>query len=69
MLSDAPATEWKDLHSCVAEVVKLHMEKGVSKSKINELREKFVKKIQERAGNNRLISDIMELWNSLFPSY
>ena len=69
MLSDVPVAEWKNLHSNLTEAVKLHFEKNLSQSKIISLKENFISKIKERAWNNRLITDLINRWNSLFPKY
>ena len=69
MLSDVPAEWRKDLHANITEAVRLHTEKSISQSKIKWLREKFISMIKKLSWNNRLITDLMNRWNSLYPSY
>ena len=69
MLTDTPVDWRKDLHSNITEAVKLHVERSISETKIVGLREKFVNKIKERAWNSKLIKNIINFWNSLFPDY
>ena len=69
MLSDVPEAGWKDLHANITKAVNLHLNRNASQREIMSLRENFISKIKERASNNKLITDLINWWNSLFPNY
>ena len=69
MLADTPTNERKKLHTCIWKAVKLHNQKNVSKSKIEKLKNAFIIQIKERAWNHKLIKNLIEFWNPLFPGY
>lgn len=69
MLSDVPLEGRKDLNLNIKEAVRLHKEQDQSPDQIKNLRGRFVAKLKEWWEKISLVKDLVNWWNSMFPTY